>query len=96
MRIRHRQIIEEGSSFMYDHHMEVHGNDEHNSDTDYTFHLVETFQDPMTRQLNEAARIQLAMRGLHSSINGRLYPIMNLNRKIEYFTARKRTFEKEP
>ena len=74
MKVRERQTIEEGSSFMYDHHMEVH-----NSDTDYSFHQVETFRDPMTRQLNQAARIQLAMRGLHSSINGKLYPIINLN-----------------
>ena len=86
MRQKDRQTIEEGTSFMFDHHMEVHSHEEHNPDTDYTFHLVETFRDPMTRQLNEAARIQLAKRGMHSDVRCKIYSMKSVRHVYRVFS----------
>ena len=61
-----RREVEEGSSFMYDHYNDVHSNDmDFDPYTNFSFEIIETFRDPLTRQLNEAARIQ----SLYNEVN---------------------------
>ena len=96
MRQTDKQNIEEGTSFMFDHHKEVHSNDVHDPINDFNFSVIDTFKDPLTRQLNEAIRIQHSMKGIHTDLRGKKHPIVNLNRKIEYFAPRKRRWQDEP
>ena len=76
---------------MWDHHIQEHGLTQTVSNDNFQFHIVKTFRDPMTRQIKEASRIQLALnRNFHEDPKGANIPIVSFNRKSEYFAARKR------
>ena len=61
---------------------------------DFQFEIINTFTDPMTRQIEEAVRIQRALdTGVHIDKNGKSHRIQSLNRRNEHFTARKRFFQ---
>ena len=81
------------TSFMWDHHRDHH--DGQNLDIlDYQFNVIINFNDPMTRQIEEAVRIQQSLKlGLYIDKNGKARSIKSLNRKNEHFTARKRFTE---
>ena len=84
-------LYEEGSSWMWDHHCEVHGDTVPVEKENFKFDIITACRDPLTRQLQEANRIKLAKHnGLHEDNTGRQIPIVNLNRKVEYFKAKKR------
>ena len=74
-----------GSSWMWDHSLEVHGA-EVDAETDYVFSIIAKHRDPLSRQTEEAVRIVQALekRTLsdHKSIDRTIIP---LNRKGEHF-----------
>ena len=79
------------SSFMWDHHHTHHGGGQQVQNEDYEFQLLKQFRDPMTRQQEEATRIQIGLeRGIHIDHRGIGNRIISLNRKTEYFAPRKR------
>ena len=58
--------------------------------TEFTFSVLSSHRDPLTRQTTEAVRIQQALEtGLHSGPRGEVQ-IKTLNRKGEHFSARER------
>ena len=76
---------------MLDHHVEVHGDNVSVDKDNFKFDLIQPCRDPLTRQLQEENRVKLAKHnGLHEDNTGRQIPIVNLNRKVEYFKAKKR------
>ena len=81
---------QEGSSFMWDHHMNEHPEDQIDPDSDFSWRLLDRMKDPMSRQIKESVRIEDALyRGIHHTHQG-LRRIRSLNRKEEHFQARKR------
>ena len=81
---------QEGSSFMWDHHINEHPDDQIDPDSDFSWRLLDRMKDPMTRQIRESVRIEDALyRGIHHTHQG-LRKIISLNRKEEHFQARKR------
>ena len=77
------------SSFIWDHNRDRHG-DRDLKVEDFQFEILNSFTDPMTRQVEEAVRIQRALAsGLHIDKTGKSHKIQSLNRKNEYFKARK-------
>ena len=77
---------------MWDHNRDHHSDQEMDI-KDFQFDILNTFTDPMTRQIEEAVRIQQAIKyGLHIDRTGKSRPVKSLNRKNEYFTARKRKY----
>ena len=89
------QNLEEGTSWMWDHLLEAHGPQPNiNPGQDFSFNLFQTFKDPMSRQLSEAVRIQVALnQGTHQGKDGSSNPIISLNRKNEFFCQRMRFTE---
>ena len=80
----------EGSSFMWDHHLIEHPEDQIDPDMDFQWRLLDRMKDPMTRQIRESVRIEDALsRGIHHTHQG-MRRIKSLNRKEEHFQARKR------
>ena len=74
---------------MSDHHRDPHDGQDMDI-LDYQFIVINNFNDPMTRQIEEAVRIQKSLKsGLHIDKNGKQRSITSLNRKNEHFTARK-------
>ena len=91
LRCASNRHLEEGTSWMWDHHVSQHGPHIPIDPQDYSFKVLSTFKDPMTRQIQEASRIQLALEGgLHIDSKGSKIPVVSLNRKNEYFQHRKR------
>ena len=83
--------LEEGTSWMWDHHVAQHGAHIPPDPKNFSFKVLETFKDPMTRQIKEASRIQMALeKGLHLDSKGDKISVVSLNRKNEYFQAKKR------
>ena len=81
----------EASSFMYDHMTDKHKDVKKPSREDFKFQVVKQFNDTMTRQHEEAIRIQHSINNnIHTDSRGRSSTIVSLNRKHEYFAARKR------
>ena len=81
----------EASSFMYDHMTDKHKDVTKPSREDFKFQVVKQFNDTMTRQHEEAIRIQHSINNnIHTDSRGRSSTIVSLNRKHEYFAARKR------
>ena len=80
------------SSFMWDHKRDNHM-DLDMSTNDFQFDIVGKFKDPMTRQIEEAVRIQhsLALE-IHTDRTGKSRNIKSLNRKYEYFCPKKRNY----
>ena len=75
---------------MWDHHSLEH-NDREISKDDYEFDIINKFNNAMTRQIEEAVRIQTAIQsGIHIDNKGKSNLIKTLNRKNEHFTAKKR------
>ena len=75
---------------MWDHYVENHS-DQHSDNIDFKFEILNNFSDPMTRQIEEAVRINYSLKsGLHIDRNGKKQNIKSLNRKNEHFAARKR------
>ena len=85
---------EEGSSFMWDHHRDVHDLDAPiDPDTDYEFSVLHQHRDPLSRQLAESVRIREALsKGKHYK-NKNITNVVSLNRKNEYFQARVRYWD---
>ena len=80
----------ESSSFMWDHHINEHGQDQIDPENDYIWSLLDRMKDPMTRLIKEAVRIEEALsKGIHHTHLGQR-KIKSLNRKEEHFQARKR------
>ena len=77
---------------MVDHHRSKHQNEGlPNPEADYRFEVLAKHKEPMTRQIEEAVRIQTSIQtGLHIDTKGRSHKVKTLNRKNEHFTARKR------
>ena len=64
-----------------------------NPTADYNFAIIEAHQDPLSRQISESVRIREAIaNGVHYQ-KDKQYKISSLNRKFEYFQARKRSIE---
>ena len=82
------------SSFMWDHQVAEHdGNMDVNPTADYNFDIIESRQDPLSRQISESVRIREALsKGVHYD-KDKQYKISSLKRKFEYFLARKRSVE---
>ena len=82
------------SSFMWDHQVSHHdGNLDIDPTADYNFDIIDTHQDPLSRQISESVRIREAIaNGVHYH-KDKQYKISSLNRKFEYFQARKRSIE---
>ena len=77
------------SSFMWDHNRDNHS-DQDMSTEDFQFDILNTFTDPMTRQIEEAIRIQRSSSsGLHIERTGKSHKVKSLNRKNEHFCAKK-------
>lgn len=78
------------TSFIWDHKRENHFDLDMTS-SDFQFDIVNRFKDLMTRQVEEAVRIQhsLAME-IHTDKKGKLRNIKSLNRKFKYFCPKKR------
>ena len=73
---------EEGSSFMRDHHREVHGPDVPiDLDLDYKFSVIHQHRDPLSRQLAESVRIREAMTKGNHYKNKHIIIVVSLNRK---------------
>ena len=80
----------ESSSFMWDHHINEHGQDQIDPENDYTWSLLDRVKDPITILIKEAVRIEEALsKGIHHAHLGQR-KIKSLNRKEEHFQARKR------
>ena len=78
------------TSFMWDHNKEDHSNLDMTKN-DFQFDIISKFKDPMTRQVDEADRIQHSMSmGVHTNKTGKIKNIKSLNRKFEYFCPKKR------
>ena len=90
---RHQNHSEEEdskSSWMWDHSTEIHGG-LMNLEKDYTFSVISSHKDPLTRQTAEAIRIQKALqKGTHYSRNGKPVQVISLNRKGEHFAPMER------
>ena len=82
------------SSFMWDHQVSHHdGNLDIDPTGDYKFDIIDTHQDPLSRQISESVRIREAIaKGVHYH-KDKQYKISSLNRKFEYFQARKSSIE---
>ena len=78
--------LEEGSSFIYDHQVAFHNTEQIDPLRDYTFSMLEKTADPFTRQIKEAILIQESLDS--KTFNGK--KVISLNRKHEYFQARRR------
>ena len=78
-----REEMEEGSSFMWDHHKEVHGPEVPiDPDKDYEFHVLQQHQDPLSRQLGESVRIIEALsKGNHYRRKNKISSVISMNRK---------------
>ena len=77
---------------MWDHIQMTHPSSLNGNVTDeFSWEVISTFKDPMTRQITEAVVIQTAL-GKGTLLKGREseIPIVSLNRKNEYFLQRKR------
>ena len=76
---------------MWDHSTGTHGGPSSNLEEDYHFTLINTFRDPMTRQISEAVRINRALEAkLHTTARHKDVPIKSLNRKGECFAPMER------
>ena len=86
------QNLDEGTSWMWDHIKSSHcSHTNPNPQEDFSFNVISTHKDPMTRQIMEAVRIQMALcNGTHIDQKGSELSIISLNRKNEFFTQRKR------
>ena len=85
--------LEEGTSWMWDHHEASHGPNVPIDPHNYSFNILSTFKDAMTRQIQEASRIQQALeRGTHIDPKGTKTSIVSLNRKNEFFQQRSRNY----
>ena len=77
------------SSWMWDHTVEVHGgqiSDNHRDD--YRFRIVGVFRDSLSRQLDEAVRIEsVEQRGRRVGDN-KAEKVVSLNRKEEHYQPR--------
>ena len=87
---------EVGTSWMWDHHSVIHGSDYPVNSDNFQFETLKTFKDPLTRQIEEANRIKLALNNnKHEDITGSQIPIVSLNRKHEYFQSRQRYYTQD-
>ena len=80
------------SSWMWEHMYLRHGAPrEVNPETDFKFQKISSHRDPLSRQVEEAIRINQAMdRNTITSRSGQIYKVNSLNRKEEHFAPRKR------
>ena len=89
MRYTRKTPEEEGSSFIWDHQVAAHNGVQVDPLKDYSFSIIEGTSDPFTRQIKESVLIQ-------ESLDSKTYDkqkVRSLNRKYEYFQARKRPFD---
>ena len=77
------------SSWMWDHTVEVHGgqiSDNHRDD--YRFRIVGVFRDSLSRQLDEAVRIESVEQRGRRVGDKKAEKIVSLNRKEEHYQPR--------
>ena len=84
----------EFSFWMVDHHRSKHQHEGlPDPEADYRFEVLAKHKEPMTRQIEEACRINQAIeRNSITKTNGDKIPIKSLNRKGEGFAPRSRIF----
>ena len=76
---------------MWDHKLDKHADNTIDVETDFKFEVIDTFRDPLSRQITEAVRIKQAMRSnIFQNNKGETQKIVNLNRKMEVFAPRER------
>ena len=77
------------SSWMWDHTVEVHGGEiSENPRDDYKFRIVGVFRDSLSRQLDEALRIEsVEQRGKRIGDKS-VEKVVSLNRKEEHYQLR--------
>ena len=80
----------ETSSFMWDHHKNKHPGDTIDPLNDFKWTILDKMQDPMTRQIREAIRIEESLNKGQILTHQGYKKIESLNRKEEHFQARKR------
>ena len=74
------------SSWMFVHSKECHDGPSSSMEDDYSFTVLGSYRDPMTRQINEAVRINRALDlGIHTTVRWKDVPMVSLNRKGECF-----------
>ena len=77
------------SSWMWDHTVEVHGgqiSDNHRDD--YRFRIVGVFRDSLSRQLDEAVRIESVEQRGRRVGDKKAEKVVSLNRKEEHYQPR--------
>ena len=79
---------------MWEHHMKKHADDDVNEidpANDFKFSLIQSMNDPLSRQLTEAILIKRAI-GDREYIgeNEKSNKISSMNRKFEYFAPKER------
>ena len=85
---------EEGSSFMWDHYKAAHSHTPIDIHNDYHFRIIQKQTDCMTRQINEAVRIDEAINnGIHVDTRGNHRLVKCINRKEETFKAKQRNLD---
>ena len=79
---------------MVDHHRSKHQQEDlPNPQSDYRFEVLSKHKEPMTRQIEEACRINQALeKNSLTKTSGEIIPIVTLNRKGEGFAPRSRIF----
>ena len=82
----------ESSSWMADHYWDYHRNESlPDPDKDYSFQVIGTHRDPLSRQLEEAIRINKALdTGILIDRRNEESKVKSLNRRGETFAAYKR------
>ena len=86
-----REGNDETSSFMWDYRLDKHADNTIDVKTNFKFEVIDTFRDPLSRQITEAVRIKQAMKSnIFQNNKGETYQIVNLNRKMEVFAPRER------
>ena len=81
-----RDNIDKLTSFMYEHHVQQHPDEEINHETDFNFRVISKHRDPLDRQIWEAEMIKKAVEtGKIKEKGGIMKEIFTLNKKSEHF-----------
>ena len=74
------------SSFMFDHMDDKHPDSNMDPDKDFKFTIIDTFRDPLSRQVSEAVRIKAAVeKGIFIDFRNKKHIVNSLNRRLEHF-----------
>ena len=71
---------------MFDHMDRKHPDSNMDPNTDFKFTLIDTFRDPLSRQVSEAVRIKAAVeKGIFIDNRNKKHVVNSLNRRLEHF-----------